>query len=63
MWHAWGRREVLTGFWLGSPKVRHHWEDIGVGGTITLSWTLGRYGSIGLTGFCWLRIGSSGGLL
>jgi hypothetical protein len=25
--------------------------------------TLGRYGSMGRTGFGWLRIGSSGGLL
>jgi hypothetical protein len=34
MWHAWGRGEVFTGFWLVSPKVRHQmgrprrrWED------------------------------------
>jgi hypothetical protein len=29
MWHAWGRGEVFTGFWLGSPKgrPRHRWED------------------------------------
>jgi hypothetical protein len=24
MWHAWGRGEVFTGFWLGGPKVRDH---------------------------------------
>jgi hypothetical protein len=36
MWHAWGKREVFTGFWLGSPKVRDHWEDLGVCGRITL---------------------------
>jgi hypothetical protein len=34
--------EVFTGFWLGWPKVRDHWEDLDVGGRITLSWTLGR---------------------
>jgi hypothetical protein len=34
--------EVLTGFWLGGPKARDHWEDLGVGGRITLRWTLGR---------------------
>jgi hypothetical protein len=33
---------VFTGFWLGGPKGRDHWEDIGVGRRITLSWTLGR---------------------
>jgi hypothetical protein len=37
-----GRREVFTGFWLGGSKVRDHWEDLGIGGRITLSWTLGR---------------------
>jgi hypothetical protein len=34
--------EVFTGFWLGGPKARDHWEDLGVGGRITLKWTLGR---------------------
>jgi len=42
MWHAWRRREVFTRFWLGSPKVRDHWGDIGVDGKITLSCILGR---------------------
>jgi hypothetical protein len=42
MWHAWGRGEVFTVFWLGSPNVRDHWEDLGIGGKTTLSWTLGR---------------------
>jgi hypothetical protein len=41
-WHAWENGEVFTGFWLGSPKVKDHWEDLGVGGRITLSWTLER---------------------
>jgi hypothetical protein len=27
---------------LGGPNVRDHWKDLGVGGRITLSWTLGR---------------------
>jgi hypothetical protein len=34
MWHAWGREGLFTGFWLGDPKVRYHWEDLGVGGRI-----------------------------
>jgi hypothetical protein len=37
-----GRGEVLTGLWLGGPKARDHWEDLGVGGRITLRWILGR---------------------
>jgi hypothetical protein len=47
MWHAWGRGEVFTGFWLGGPKARDHWEDLGVGERITLRWTLGRQVSMG----------------
>jgi hypothetical protein len=34
-------RGVLTGFWLGGPKGRDQWEDLGVGGRITRRWTLG----------------------
>jgi hypothetical protein len=34
--------EVFTWFWLGGLKVRDHWGDLGVGGIITLRWTLGR---------------------
>jgi hypothetical protein len=51
MWHTWGRGEVFTGFWLGGPKARDHWEDLGIGERITLKWTLGRLGSMGRTGF------------
>jgi hypothetical protein len=50
--------EVFTGFWVGGPKGRDHWEDLGVGGRITLRWTLGRQGSMGRTEFKWLRIRS-----
>jgi hypothetical protein len=31
-----GKGEVFTGFWLGRPKGRDHWEDLGVGGRIIL---------------------------
>jgi hypothetical protein len=27
---------------VGRPKVRDHWEELDVGGRITLRWTLGR---------------------
>jgi hypothetical protein len=35
-----GRGEVFTGFWLGGPKVKDQWKDLGVGGRISLGWTL-----------------------
>jgi hypothetical protein len=34
--------EVFTEFWLGGTKGRVNWEGHGVGGRITLRWTLGR---------------------
>jgi hypothetical protein len=40
--NAWGRGEVFTWFWFEGLKARDHWEDLGVGGRITLKWTLGR---------------------
>jgi hypothetical protein len=41
---------VFTGFWLGGPKVRDHWEDLGIGGRITLRWALG------IDGANWIRL-------
>jgi hypothetical protein len=38
---------------LGGPKARDHWEDVGVGGRITLRWTLGdrdRWGELDSAG-------------
>jgi hypothetical protein len=37
-----GEGELFIEFWLGGPKARDQWEDLGVGWRITLSWTLGR---------------------
>jgi hypothetical protein len=48
-----GREEVFTVFWLGGPKARDHWEDLGLGGRITLRWTLGsryRWGELDSVG-------------
>jgi hypothetical protein len=53
MWNAWGRGEVFTGFWLRGPKVRVHWEDLGIGRRITLRWTLGE---IGINGANWIQL-------
>jgi hypothetical protein len=38
---------------VGRPKVRDHWEDLGIGGRITLRWTLGdrdRWGELDSAG-------------
>jgi hypothetical protein len=32
-----GQGRGVSGFWLGDPKVRDHWEGLGVGGKVTLS--------------------------
>jgi hypothetical protein len=45
---------------VGRPEGYKPLEDLGVGGKITLRWTLGRQGSMGRTGFGPLRIGSVG---
>jgi hypothetical protein len=37
-----GEGKVFTGFWLGGSKVRDQWEDLGIGGRMTLRWTVGR---------------------
>jgi hypothetical protein len=34
--------EVFTGLWLGGPKVRDSWKDLGVVERVKLSRTLGR---------------------
>jgi hypothetical protein len=36
-----GSGKLFTGFWLGGPKARDHWEDLGVDGRVTLRWSLG----------------------
>jgi hypothetical protein len=47
----------------GRPESKNHWEGLVIYGKITFIWTLESYGSMGRTGFVWLRIGSNGGLL
>jgi len=49
---------MYTKFWSENLKGRDHLEDVGIGGEI-LKWMLGKMGS----GFIWLRIGTSDGLV
>jgi hypothetical protein len=41
---------VFTGIWIGGPKEKDHWEDLDVGGRITLRWTLVR--QLPVASFC-----------
>jgi hypothetical protein len=49
--------------WAGHVARMGGRGEVDVGGRMTLRWTLGRQESVGRTGFGWLRIVSSGGLL
>jgi hypothetical protein len=53
MWHAWWRGEVFSGFWLGGPRARDHWEDLGVGWEDNIKMDLGE---IGIDGANWIRL-------
>jgi hypothetical protein len=44
-------------------KGSDHSEDLGVDGKIILEWILGKQGGKLWTGFIWVGIGTSGGLL
>jgi hypothetical protein len=44
---------VFTGFSLGGPKERDHWEDQGIGGRITFKIGLRE---IGIDGASWIRL-------
>jgi hypothetical protein len=59
--HGGGERLLQGSDW-EAEKIRAQWEDLDVGGLITLRWILLRYGSIGRIRFGWIRVGSSGGL-
>jgi hypothetical protein len=58
MWHAWERSENNARFWWESPKEKDLLEDRGLDGRMGSEWILGM-----LSGFSWLSIGDSGGLL
>jgi hypothetical protein len=63
MWHAWERREICKRFWWESPNEKVLLEDQGVEGNMESEWILRRLPGRMFSGFKWLRIGASGGLL
>jgi hypothetical protein len=56
-------RACSTKFWFENLKVRDSLWRLGIDGRITLEWMLRKQGEKVWTGFVWLRLGSSGGLL
>jgi hypothetical protein len=57
------RRDMDTKFWSENLKGRDLLVDLGVDGKIILEWILGKWNRKVGTGFIWLRIGTSSGLL
>jgi hypothetical protein len=54
---------VCSKFWPENLKEEDHSEDLDVDGRIILKWILGKLGGKLWTGFIWLRLGFSDGLL
>jgi hypothetical protein len=48
---------------LENLKGRDHSKDLGVDGNIILEWILGQKSEKLWSGFIWLRIGTSGGMV
>jgi hypothetical protein len=57
------KKQMYKKFWTGNLTGKEHSEDLGVDGRIILEWILGKEGGYVWTGYIWLRIGTSGGLL
>jgi hypothetical protein len=54
---------MFTKFWSENLNGRDHLEDLAVDGKIILEWILKKQVGRVWTGFIWLRIGTSGGVL
>jgi hypothetical protein len=63
MIHTWGRREIHIEFWLGNLKERDYLDDLEVDGNVILKLILKKEYGRKSTGFMWLRIVVSSGLL
>lgn len=58
-----GRREMHADFLLGNMNETCLLKDVGVNGRILLKWVLWKQDGRAWTGFIWIRIGISDGLL
>jgi len=59
MYHVWGEKRYIQGFWWGNMRERDHLEDRGVDGRIILRW-ISRKWDGALTGLFRLMIGTGG---
>jgi hypothetical protein len=55
--------KVHTTFWPENMKGRNHKEDLDIDGMTVLKWILKKDDVRVWTGFIWLRVGTSGGLV
>jgi hypothetical protein len=62
LWHIWELREMRLGFFGVIPKERDHLQDLGIDGNILLKRIVGVAWEA-WTGFVWLKMDTSGGLL
>jgi hypothetical protein len=49
--------------WVGNSKKRDHYEDVDVGASIILKRILEKENGLVQTGFIWVRMSTTGGLL
>jgi len=62
LWHMWELREMRLGCFGGIPKARDNLKDLGLDRSILLKWIV-RVAWEAWTGFIWLRMGTSDGLV
>jgi hypothetical protein len=58
-----GRREIHARYLVGKPEGKDHLEDLGLDVRIILIRILKIWDGRAWSGFAWLRIGASGGML
>jgi hypothetical protein len=63
MQQARDRRVIHRRYWWESQKERDHYEYLDVGERIIIKWNLQKYYGVLWTGFIWLKIRTSGGVL
>jgi hypothetical protein len=63
MYYTWETSEMFANCWTENLKQIYHFEDLDIDGMMTLKRILKKQDGRLWTGFVWLRIGSTNGLL